>query len=421
MVHASAYSSEGLTITHAHGLWVTADDGRQYLDACSGTFNVGLGYGHDAVISAIKRTLDLGLLHGSSSLSTAFVDDAEALLAAIAPSGLDRVHLKGCTGGSTAVEQALRHAWAFTKRTRVVSFTGGHHGQTIVSSLASGMEFRKRRLRHVVIPITNVPAPDCYRCPFGKHQDSCNVECADEVIRAATVPNDKAAAFLAEPVLGAGGGVIPPRSFWQKVAEGLDSAGVPLVLDEVQTFGRLNGFFGADYYGIRPTMIAIAKSISGIGLPGAGALLLPKELCILDQGERSLTWGASSVAAAAVSATLRVMSSDGFFASVQHVGEVLHDGLLKLMAESQFVGCVRSIGLMSGVELVRSRESRQPYPEFAAAVIRECKTVGLLVRQSEYGQGAFLKIRPALTATTDDVLEIVRRLSVALNRCEGEL
>lgn len=74
---------------------------------------------------------------------------------------------------------------------------------------------------------------------------------------------------------------------------------------------------------------------------------------------------------------------------------------------------------MSGVELVRSRESRQPYPEFAEAVIRECKAEGLLVRQSEYGRGAFIKIRPALTATADDVVEIVRRLSLALNRCES--
>ncbi len=417
-MQASAYSSQSMTVTGARGLWLTTDDGHRYLDACAGTFNVGLGYGHKAVTDAVRKVLDIGILHGSSSICGKEVGEAEALLAAIAPTGLDRVHLKGCTGGSTAVEQALRHAWAYTGRTRVVSFINGHHGQTIVSTLASGMQFRKRRLRHATIPITNVPAPDCYRCPFGKVPESCNVQCADEVVRAATDKDDAAAAFLAEPVLGAGGGIIPPRLFWHKVADGLQRARIPLILDEVQTFGRLNGFFAADYYGIQPTMIALAKSISGIGVPGAGALLLPKELCILEQGERSLTWGGSSIVGAAIAATVRVMNSDGFFASVQRSGEMLHDSLNRLMTQSRFIGCVRNVGLMSGVELVHSKESRQPYPKFAEAVIRECKHEGLLVRQSEYGLGAFVKIRPALTATSDEVLEIVRRFSLALNRCE---
>jgi 4-aminobutyrate aminotransferase len=416
---AAAYGSEGIFVAHANGLRLTTEDGSEYLDACSGTFNVGLGYGNKHVINAITSTMQSGLLHGSSLLQTRTISRAEEMLVAIAPKGLDRAHLKGCTGGSTAVEQAIRHVWAFNGRRRIVGFQGGHHGQTIASSIVSGMPFRKLRLHHISVPTESVPPPDCYRCPFRKRPETCKLECADAVLNAVDgKDNDLAAAFLAEPIMGAGGGIVPSRYFWLKVSEGLHKRGVPLILDEVQTFGRVGGYLAADYFGVKPTMVVLAKSISGVGLPGAGALLLPSRYCLLEQGERSLTWGGANIVSAAICATLEIMGHPGFFEHTRKTAALLNDGLERIASQNDRVGCVRGVGLMTGIEIVKSKKSREPEPKFASALVNACKLHRLIVRQSEYGRGSFVKIRPALTISCDEVVEICTKLEAALRTCE---
>jgi 4-aminobutyrate aminotransferase len=415
----AAYHASGIVVAHAHGVRITGEDGQEYLDACSGTFNVGLGYGNAVVARAIVNAIETGLLHGSSSLRTHTVMEAEKRLCDIAPIGLDRVHLKGCTGGSTAFEQAVRHAWAVTGRNKIVGFRGGHHGQTIASSILSGMSFRKERLRHVAMEYEDVPAPDCYRCPYGRQETTCHVECATAVIRAVRPTHGHlAAAFVAEPVLGAGGGIVPPAKFWLKVADELSRLKVPLIADEVQTFGRVGGYFASDYYQIKPTIITLAKSLSGIGLPGAGAVLLPRDFCVLDEGERSLTGGSASIVCAAISATLDIMSAPGFFKHVEIVASAIDSRLTKIAANSSKIGLVRAAGLMTGIELVDSKTSRTPDPKFAKALVNACKRNGLLVRQSEYGRGSFVKIRPALTTQVSEAEEMCDRLSFSVIQCE---
>lgn len=409
----SAYSTGVLRVKSAQGVWISDETGQRFLDGCAGTFNVGLGYGHKYVVEAIRGVLDSGVLHGSGSMSLELRDRAEQALVSIASAGLDRCHLKGCTGGSTAVEQAIRHAWIATGRVAIASFELGHHGQTVLATLASGMEFRKRRVP-VRLPYSlQVPPPDCYRCPFGKKPETCSVECVadiEERLRAAAPESGGFAAFVAEPILGAGGGIAPPRKFWSAFSEVLAELEIPLILDEVQTFGRTGEFLAATFFGIEPEMVCLAKSISGIGVPGAGALLLSHRYCALDEGERSLTGGGSNLVCAAIAATIEVMKEPSFFPSMQRSAEALNQGLEAILAQYDFIGCVRGVGLMTGLEIVQSKASRQKYPELASQIIRGCYANGLLVRQSEYGRGSFVKVRPALTISEDEVKELCRRL-----------
>ena len=420
----SAYASEAISVKGARGVWITASDGSKYLDGCAGTFNIGLGYGHPDVAMALSSVISSGFLHGSGTLRTETIERAEAQLVSIAPDNLDRCHLKGSTGGSTAVEQAVRHAWAVTGRRGILSFVGGHHGQTIASTLFSGMEERKQRVATLQLDVALVSPPDCYRCPFGKSVSSCKRECAyaiEEQIESRSLNGDHdIAAMVAEPVLGAGGGIIPPRDYWMIVSGILAKHGIMLIFDEVQTFGRLGTFLASAYYDVGPQFIAVAKSISGIGVPGAGALLLSSDHCVLDSGERSLTWGGSNLVAAAITSTIEVMKSPGFFEHTIDVAINLREKLDSLWQRFGNIGCVRTVGLMSGIEIVDSRESRKASPTLAAQIIDKCRDAGLLLRQSGYGRGGFIKIRPALTISVEEAEEICTRLEWAISAASEE-
>jgi putrescine aminotransferase len=229
-------------------------------------------------------------------------------------------------------------------------------------------------------------------------------------------PKEAVAAFVAEPIMGAGGGIIPHRRYWPKVAEELHKRNVLLVFDEVQTFGRTGEFFAADYFDASVDMVAVAKGISGIGVPGTGGLLLRHSMCVLDSGERSLTWGGSNIVAAAIVATIREMKRPGFMKQVARVGYFINTELQRMCATYDFVGCVRGVGLMTGLEIVESKQSRRPNIPLAARIIDLCRESGLLLRQSAYEHGSFVKVRPALTITQDEARELCRRLERALQK-----
>ncbi len=391
--------------------------GGRYLDGCAGTFNIGLGYGHPMVTEAVVRVLATGLPHVSSSFDHRQVTAAAQALVDVAPGAIEYCHFKGSTGGSTAVEQAMRHAWAATGKRSFVAFRDSHHGQTIATTGLSGMPFRRNRLPVAPLPVTHVDAPDCFRCRWGKTPDSCGLECIGAIERAldaAPTGEDDVAAFVGEPILGAGGGVTPPKPWWGELKSRLDARGVLLIFDEVQTFGRTGSFFAAGYYGVDPDMIAVSKGISGIGIPGAAALLMTENLRVLGTAERSLTSAGSVLACAAVEATIQVMRGPGFFENARRSGEVLADRLERMAREFERVGTVRGFGLMTGLEMVRSGSDRAPDAELAHRVVDECMKNGLLLRTSHYGRGGFVKVRPPLVIGEDEAHDLCDRLQRAL-------
>ena len=212
-----------------------------------------------------------------------------------------------------------------------------------------------------------------------------------------------------------GGGIVPRRDYWSELHARLKKRGVLLVFDEVQTFGRTGHFFASQFFGVEPDMIALAKGISGIGVPGAAAVLLPSKFAILNSGERSLTWGSSVLTAAAIRATIRIMSSPEFFANVRESSSVLAERLLRLEHKYSCIGTIRGIGLMSGLEIVRSKESREPDSVLTNKIITCAMNRKLLLRNSLYGRGSFVKIRPPLIITPNQIDELCDRLDGAIS------
>lgn len=417
---ALSYPAHGPEFVSARGCYMTDATGARYLDGCAGTFNIGLGYGHPAVTRAVTDVLATGLPHVSSSFAHPAVEAAGRALVEVAPRAITHCHFKGSTGGSTAMEQALRTAWAATGKRSFVALRGGHHGQTIATSGLSGMAFRKNRLPLSPLPVTHVEPPDCYRCAWGREAGNCRLECIAPIERAldaAPTGEDDTAAFVAEPILGAGGGIAPPRRWWDDVQSRLAKRRVLLILDEVQTFGRTGSFFAAEHYRLDPDLIAVAKGISGIGVPGAAALLMTGPLRVLDVGERSLTSAGSVIASAAVAATVRTMRAPGFFTAARRAGDTLAERLRELQREFDCIGTIRGFGLMTGIEIVTSRLTRAPDVALANRLVAECMKHRLLLRTSEYGRGAFVKIRPPLVITVaevDDLCDRLRRSLVAV-------
>ena len=422
-VSALSYPAHGPEFVSARGCHLTDVSGVRYLDGCAGTFNIGLGYGHPEVTRAVTEVLATGLPHVSSSFSHPRIEGAARALVEVAPTSITHCHFKGSTGGSTAVEQAMRTAWAATGKRSFVAFRGSHHGQTIATSSLSGMSFRKNRLPLSPLPVTHVEPPDCYRCAWGRTPATCRLECIAAVERsldAAPTGEDDVAAFVGEPILGCGGGIAPPRHWWSELQSLLSRRQVLLILDEVQTFGRTGTFFAAEYYGIDPDLIAVGKGISGIGIPGAAALLMTERLRVLDAGERSLTSAGSVIASAAVEATVRAMRAPGFFESARRAGEALAERLRGLQHEFACIGTIRGFGLMTGLELVDSRDTKAPDRALANRLVAECMKNRLLLRTSEYGRGAFLKIRPPLVISVEEVHDLCDRLRRSLLAALGK-
>lgn len=218
---ASAYPPGNPTFVKGYGINLVDDCGTEYMDAVAGTFNHTLGYGHIKVTEAVCEVLKSGLCHLSSAFTHPEVEGAHADLVAIAPPNLDRCHSKGSTGGSTAIEQAIRTAWCVTRKTSLMTFRNSHHGQTLATTSVSGMPFRKDRIRTISLPVVQVPAPDCYRCPVGKRPETCKLECVETVEQALDHPpggEGDFAAMIAEPILGAGGGNCPPSRLLVRIA-----------------------------------------------------------------------------------------------------------------------------------------------------------------------------------------------------------
>jgi 4-aminobutyrate aminotransferase-like enzyme len=417
----SSYPASGIEFTSGKGVYLLDEFGNDFLDACAGTFNLSMGYGNSVIVDQLKTQLDTGLIHLSSSFVSKHVQLAEYALVDVAPSNIVQCHMKGSTGGSTAIEQAVRHAWVKTGKRTLISFRGSHHGQTISTTFISGMPFRKNRLPISPLPTLQVNPPDCYRCPYQKEPSTCKFECIDEVENVIQHPPtgcDDIAAFIAEPILGAGGGITPPSGYWTKLSSLLAANGILLIFDEVQTFGRTGHFFAAQHYGVEPNLIALAKGISGIGIPGAGALLMEDGFNLLNSGERSLTWGANLLTCVAISSTIELMRQQSFLTQLRSSGELLANNLARIVSQYEFIGTVRGFGLMTGLEIVTSKESRKPRPDLAYKISQIAYKNRLILRLSEYDRGSFLKIRPSLNITHDEIMDLSERLEFTLQEVQ---
>lgn len=406
----SLYGGEELLgepiLVDAEGIYLRDADGRSYLDCASGTFDQPLGHRHPALVEAIQRQARTLPYAGSPFLSAPLLELAEKLVA-VSPPSLTRVHLRDLSG-STAIEGAIKMAQVATGRRDVITLFASHHGQTALTTDLSGNAFRRARYPVHTASALHVPAPYCYRCFFGAKYPSCGLRCVSairEVIEHGS--SGSVACVVAEPVLGNGGNVVPPRDYFAGLRELCDEHGILLVFDEVQTgLGRLGYMFGAEYFGVAPHILVTAKGLSG---PAPRAAILVEEgISQMPRYQHSFTGASSLLSVATALATIEVLERPGFLESVRAAGAALGARLREVTADTPYVGDVRGLGMMWGLEIVGADGA--PAIELCNRLVSAGRDFGLLLRMSRYGYGNVLKVRPPLIITLEQVGELAGRL-----------
>jgi 4-aminobutyrate aminotransferase len=400
------------SITGARGSRLHGPDGRSWLDF-HGNSAHQLGYGHPKLIEALTAQLaELPFVprRFTSDVSVAFAEE----LTAAAPEGLDRMLMT--TGGSDAVEVALKIARVATGRFKTVSFWDSFHGAGFGAASVGGEQlFRSGPIGPLLPGTEHVPAIGCYRDPFGPghradepHTAECGVALARLIDHTLRVQGD-VAAVVAEPMRAVPAMAAP--GFWQAVRRSCDETGALLIFDEIPTgLGRTGRLFSSEHEGVVPDLLVVGKGLGGGAIPVAAVLARAALDVGADWAFGHYTHEKNPLMARAGLTTLRILREEGLVERSATAGAALLQRLRELTAGMPEVGDVRGRGLLLGIELVRPG-TRDPDPDLAEAVLYGALRRGLSFKTT---MGNVLTLAPPLTITDAELDEAVSILGEAL-------
>ena len=367
----------GIAVSRAEGSVIEDLDGNRFLDLAAGICVNALGYGHPEYRRILKEQIDEVTV---GSFTTPRRARALEKIASHTPDGLTKIQLY--SGGTEAVEAAMRLAKSYTKKYEFLSFWGGFHGKTAGTMSLIG-DGTKNGLGPSLPGTFHTPYADCYRCPLALRYPSCGIECAQfarKVIKNSTT--GALAAILMEPIQGTAGNVVPPPEFMPLVQEIAKENDALLVSDEMITgFGRTGRWFGCEHWGVTPDIMTIGKGL-GSGFPVSGLVSTAEITKATPWGNpsgSSSSYGANPMAGAAAYASVTVIENDGLVQNAAAVGEWMLGRLLEMQERHPFMGDVRGKGLLIGVELVKDRQTREPLDKaFCVRLFQECLKRGLI-------------------------------------------
>jgi len=406
---------EPIAIVEGKGALVKDLDGNEYLDCFSGISVANTGHCHEKVVRAIKEQAEK-LLHCCTYVY--HVGPAAELaerLAGIAPPGLQKTFFSN--SGAEAIECAIKMGRKFTKRHEIIAVMCSFHGRTLGTLSVTGQWGRRRYdMGPYLGGVSFAPAPYCYRCSLGQTYPDCKIRCAEiiEDIIEYSSSND-VAEFIAEPVLGEGGLIVPPPEYFKTVKKILDRHEIVFIVDEVQTgFGRTGKMFGIQHYGITPDIMCLAKGIAS-GMPLGACMARAKIADSYEPGDHLSTFGGNPVCCAAGLATIEVMLEQDLPAQASVKGEYLLKQLHELQTTESLIGEVRGKGLMIAVELVEDHTKKTPAQEKAARIRELMRMKGTLVGVGGV-KANVVRIQPPLVVTEQQLDAMVRHLTEALKQ-----
>jgi adenosylmethionine-8-amino-7-oxononanoate aminotransferase len=425
----------------AEGIWIHDSSGRKYLDGCGGAVVCSIGHGVPEIAEVMTRQAKrLAFAHSSQFVTQETMGLADRI-ADLAPGDMKktgRVYL--VSGGSEAIETALKLARQYHVETghpgksKIIARWQSYHGSTMGALSVTGNVARRELYAPMFAPMPHIPPCYCYRCPYGLTYPSCDIACIEELETAIHQEGpESVAAFIAEPVVGATlGAVSAVDGYWERAREICTRNNVLLIADEVMTgVGRTGKNFAVDHWGVVPDMIVAGKGLSG-GYAPLGAVIargfIPEAL---ESGrgyfEHGFTYSANPLSAAVGSAVLDYVQKNRLIARAARMGKVLGEKLDDLRRH-RIVGDVRGMGMMWGIELVKDRKSREPFPP-ALKVSRRlydlCLDEGLLIYPGsgtrEGQDGDHFLVAPPFTITRAEMDDLVARLDRGLARLDKSL
>jgi 2,2-dialkylglycine decarboxylase (pyruvate) len=408
-------------VEKAQGAYVFDASGNRILDFTSGQMCATVGHNHPNIVAAIKRSCDSALHLFSGTIPRSVVQLADAL-AKILPAPLRKSLFVNT--GSESNEAAIKMAKLATGGFEVVGLGGSWHG---VTANAGGVSFASDRKGYGPgMPGTHViPEPNAYRCPIRHCRDRCDLTCMKVGFELYDMQSTGArAAVIAEPVISAGGVIVPPDGYFDALAQETRKRNMLLIFDEAQTaFGRLGHWFAASHLGVTPDLMTVSKTLGG-GVPLAAVITNDEiEATCHRRGFSFYTSHVSDPLPATVGlAVLETIEQENLLARSREMGEYLAARLRELMSRHEEIGDVRGMGLLRGIELVKDRETREPYHELGALTTTRCLELGLSMnirRRPE--RGSVWRIAPPLTVAREDIDLAMTIFDQALTEMKGRV
>jgi 4-aminobutyrate aminotransferase/(S)-3-amino-2-methylpropionate transaminase len=375
-------------VSRAQDAWLEDVDGNRFLDFAGGIGCINTGHRNASVVSAIESQLQ-EFLHTCVQVTPyeSYIRLAERLNQ-ITPGKFPKKTLLLNTGAE-AVENAIKIARAHTGRSGVIAFEDAFHGRTMMAlALTSKTHPYKSGFAPFPSDVYRIPYAYCYRCSYSLKHPSCDVYCARhlEDTFKRVVASEDVAAVIAEPVLGEGGFVTPPPEFFSTVMDICHKHGVLFIADEVQSgFGRTGKMFACEHYGIEPDILVTAKSLGG-GLPLAAVTGRAEIMDAPGVGGLGGTFAGNPLSCAAANAVLDIFENGDLLARANILGEHFAERAREWQTRFDIIGDVRGLGAMRAIELVKSRETREPAPEETKKITQSCYEHGLItITAGTYG------------------------------------
>lgn len=406
----ATYYQEPIALVRGEGMYVWDDTGNRYLDCFGGVLTVSVGHANPEVNAAIIEQVKT-IAHTSTLYCNKPQADLAEKLHQISPGRLKKSFFT--SSGTEADDTAIHAAKTYTGRHEIVVLRHSYSGRSATALSAIGHS-TWRSLPSQVAGIVHAVAPYCYRCPLKLTYPSCGLACAEDIEEVImTTTTGEIAAFMAEPILGVGGFIVPPPGYFEKAFEITKKHGGLFIADEVQTgWGRTgNKWFGIEHWGVEPDIITSAKGM-GNGVP-IGMTTATPEVADAYPGLTFSTFGGNPVSMAAALAVIKVIEDEDLKTNAATVGAYFRSRLEELKEKYPVIGDVRGMGLMQALELVKDRETKEPNPQAVLNVFEETRKRGVLIGKGGL-YGNVIRTGLMLNSTKDTVDELIGALDGGL-------
>ncbi|OUS13699.1 aspartate aminotransferase family protein [Rhodospirillales bacterium 47_12_T64] len=428
--NARAHEEKGpLVISHGKGIEVFDDQGNAYIEAMAGLWSTSLGFGEERLVEAANKQMkELPYYHSFTHKTPIPPVELSEKLLALAPVPMSKVFF--ANSGSEANDTVVKLVWYYNnavgrpEKKKIISRVKGYHGVTVASASMTGLPANHTDFDLPIANILHTSCPHYWR--FGKEGESeedFSTRMASDLEEMILAEGpDTIAAFIGEPVMGAGGVIIPPATYWEKIQVVLKKYDVLLIADEVICgFGRTGNAFGSETYDMKPDIISVAKALSSSYLP-ISAVMISDELYqgIADNSAKigvlghGYTYSGHPVCAAVALETLKIYEERDLFAQAADVGEHLQAGLAQFK-DHPLVGEVRGVGLIAAVELVQNKDTKasfDPAGKVGTYLNERAIEQGLIIRN----MGDAIAFCPPLIITHDEIDQVIARFGVALDQ-----
>ncbi|KMN22285.1 aspartate aminotransferase family protein [Pseudomonas helleri] len=410
-------------ITHAKGVYLWDSEGHKILDGMAGLWCVAIGYGRDELADAASKQMR-ELPYYNLFFMTAHppVLELSKVIADIAPEGMNHVFFTGSgSEGNDTMLRMVRHYWAIKGQPNkkvIISRKNGYHGSTVAGASLGGMTYMHEQGDLPIPGITHIPQPYWFGEGGDMSPEEFGIWAANQLEeKILELGVDNVGAFIAEPIQGAGGVIVPPDTYWPRIKEILAKYDILFVADEVICgFGRTAQWFGSDFYDLKPDMMTIAKGLTSGYIPMGGLIVRDEVVAVLNEGgdfNHGFTYSGHPVAAAVALENIRILREEKIIEKANAETAPYLQKRLRELNDHPLVGEVRGVGLLGAIELVQDKATRKRY---------EGRGVGMICRQFCFDNGLIMRavgdtmiIAPPLVISKDEIDELVTKARKCLD------